>query len=218
MKYRFLIMMLVLITCFLLFSGCQTNQQSNTQASEIYSRALHLYQQGKLEEAKVLFETGMKEDPQNGMYAFYLGNIYRKQEDMKKAAQHYQLAIAKSPKIIEAYNNLTALLMTMDRYDEALQTATKGLVQQPDHADLKFKKAQLLYVKNQYNVAIPLLSELANDPNYFEAHRFLGLYYMKENKKKKALEHFTLYLKQAPEGVPNKEEVKQHLKRMLLTK
>ncbi|MGE7272671.1 tetratricopeptide repeat protein [Brevibacillus panacihumi] len=215
-----------IISSFLLLSACSNsgdtqvnsdpvtpseNGQVSNESSEVlksYEQAVKLYNEEKLDEALPLFEKSISQDSANGEYDYYIGNIYRKKNDLQKALTNYQNAFKKSPKLIEAYNNATAIQMATQNFDEALATADMGLKESPDFADLKFKKAQILYVKQQFHDAIPLLKELAKDTNYFEASRFLGYAYAGLNDKVNALEHLNEYLKQAPEGVPYRDKVK----------
>ncbi|WP_056486948.1 tetratricopeptide repeat protein [Brevibacillus sp. Leaf182] len=210
----------VLVAAILMNTACSDSekttdngQTSSTDAmNEVkakYDQGLSLYNQGKLEEAKIIFEECIANDPTNGIYDFFLGNILRMKNDFPNAIVYYENAIKKSPDLLEAYNNTVALHMATKNYDQALVTADQGLKVQPDFADLKFKKAQILYVKKQYNDAISLFTELAKDPVYFEAYRFLGLSYIGLNDKTKALEHLKTYLNLAPEGVQFKEKIKQ---------
>ncbi|AWX58618.1 tetratricopeptide repeat protein [Brevibacillus brevis] len=223
---------IVCITSLIVISGCNDKNQASTEQtpsqnvkpssekvvqeakkeSELttkYEQGVNLYNQGKLDEALAIFKECLAKDSTNGSYEYYIGNILRKNNDFQNALVNYKNAIEKSPDLIEAYNNSAAIQMATQSFDEALETVNKGLIQKPDFADLQFKKAQILYVKQQFKESIALLAPLAEDPAYFEASRFLGLSYINLNDKTKALEHFNIYLKQAPEGIPFKETVKQ---------
>lgn len=216
------VLMLVLI-----INGCSSNNNDSTGQPTLtpnnmtneektppltkdeYSIAVNLYDQGKLDEAQVLFEKLLKVDQQNGLYNFYLGNIQQKENELDKAIQNYTEAINKTPKLIEAYNNLTGVYMFIQNFDKALEIANKGLGQSSTEAELLFKKAQIVYLKGQFNDSIKLLNQLTNNPAYFEAYRFLGLNYIQLNDKANALKNFKAYLQIAPEGVQAKDKVKQ---------
>lgn len=214
MNYRKSRILLLFVTICILLAACNQSEQTgevdqSTTAAEKYLQAVGLYQEGKLDEAKVLLEESIKQEPDNGIYDFYLGNVYRRQKDIEKALENYQNAVKKTPEMVEAYNNIAAIQMNSQKYDEALETVNKGLAQQADDTELKFKKAQILFVKKQHQESIALLNDLAKQPSYFEAHRFLGLNYAQLNDKAKALEHLKVYLQLAPEGVQFKENVKK---------
>ncbi|WJQ81149.1 tetratricopeptide repeat protein [Brevibacillus brevis] len=221
---------LLLVTSMIISSACSDNDkvapdggasntapssqsgQKGTVSNEVakkFEQGVSLYNQEKLDEALNVFQECITQDPASGQYEYYIGNIMRKKKDLQNALVNYQNAIKKSPDLIEAYNNSAAILMATQNYDQALQTVNDGLSKQPDFKDLQFKKAQLLYVQQQFKDSIALLAPLAQDPAYFEANRFLGLSYNNLGDKAKALEHFNAYLKLAPEGVPFKETVKQ---------
>lgn len=221
---------LLLVTSMIISSACSDNDkvasgegssktmpsaqngQKSVVSNEIakkFEQGVNLYNQEKLDEALKVFQECMTQDPSNGQYEYYIGNIMRKKNDVQNALVHYQNAVKKSPDLVEAYNNSAAIQMATQNLDQALETINTGLSKKPDFKDLQFKKAQILYVKQQYKDSIALLIPLAQDPAYFEANRFLGLSYTDLGEKAKALEHFTTYLKQAPEGVPFKESVQQ---------
>ncbi|MFS0555800.1 tetratricopeptide repeat protein [Brevibacillus sp. 179-C9.3 HS] len=211
---------IVLVVSLLATTACSNTDKTTEKeqaslpnaASEVtkkFEQGVSLYNQGKLDEAKIIFEECISQDPTKGEYDFFIGNILRIKNDFENALVYYQNAMKKSPKLIEAYNNAVALQMATQKFDQALETANKGLEEQPDFVDLKFKKAQILYVQKRYNEAIPLLTDLAKDPVNFEAYRFLGLSYIGLNDKAKALEHLKTYTNLAPEGVPFKENIKQ---------
>ncbi|MED1916034.1 tetratricopeptide repeat protein [Bacillus thuringiensis] len=216
---------LLLVTSMIISSACSDsgegssnttpsaqNGQKSAVSNEIakkFEQGVNLYNQEKLDEALKVFQECMTQDPSNGQYEYYIGNIMRKRNDLQNALVHYQNAMKKSPDLVEAYNNSAAIQMATQNFDQALETINTGLSKQPDFKDLQFKKAQILYVKQQYKDSIALLIPLAQEPAYFEANRFLGLSYTDLGEKVKALEHFNAYLKQAPEGVPFKESVQQ---------
>lgn len=223
MKKKYILYSLLLSVLVLTSSACsnpeeptpekQVPSSSNeaTSNQEQYLEAIKLYEADKLDEARKLFEEGMKQDSANGMYDYYIGNILRKQKDYQNAMTHYQSAIKKSPNIIEAYNNLVALQMAAQDFETALETANSGLNQQNDFKDLKFKKAQILYVMKQFEESNTILMELTQDELYYDAHRFLGLNYINLNDVEKAKEHLNKYLELAPDGIEAKEKVKEVL-------
>lgn len=224
MKQKSRIIQLLLVASLAIsLVGCSQNNNAAapseqvknvTSSDEKYKQAIEMYNQGKLDEAKSLLEECIQQDSTKGDYDYYLGNVYRKKNDLEKALLNYQNAYKKSPKLIEAYNNAVAVQIMTQSYDQALNTANAGLKEQPDYTELKFKKAQILFVKKQFKETIPLLTELAKDETNFEANRFLGLSYLELKDKKNALGYLKKYLQQAPEGVPAKETVKKLISKL----
>lgn len=220
MSIKYIFYSFMLLTVVLTSYACSTPEQAtpnqqNASTTESptndsrYQEAVSLYEANKLEEAKTAFEECIAQDSTNGMYDFYIGNILRKQNDNVKAMEYFNSAIKKSPDIIEAYNNLTALQMAIQDFEAALETANSGLSQVADFDDLKFKKAQVLYVMKQFEQSNELLLEVVQNNAYYDAHRFLGLNYINLNDIAKAKEHLNKFLELAPDGVETKEKVKQ---------
>ncbi|NTU21747.1 tetratricopeptide repeat protein [Brevibacillus sp. HB1.2] len=217
----------VLVLSFAVITGCSNEAKAPKQpiaeenktetpnpAKEKYEAALSLYNAGKIDEAKSILEECIKLDAANGIYEYYLGNIYRKQNDLNKAHANYQNAVAKSPDLIEGYNNIVAIQMYNQDFDNALLTANKGLQVKPDFADLKFKLGQIYFVQNKFEESIKVLSEITSDPKYFEAYRFIGFGYMQLNKKQEAVTNMKKYLELAPEGLNTKVEVANVVKEL----
>ncbi|WP_167568668.1 tetratricopeptide repeat protein [Brevibacillus migulae] len=221
MKYQRFIYALAFVLLFAY--GCSedssnttTNTKPSTQAeeqqasvNEDYQNAVALYESNNLDEAMNIFGELLKSNPKDGQNDFYIGNIYRKKNDIDSAIRFYQSAIQKTPTLVAAYNNLAALQMAKESFDEALQTADKGLAVDSNFTDLKFKKGQILFVKQQYKESNTMLTETAKDPAFYESYRFIGLNYLQLSDKAHALENFRTYLKLAPEGNPFKEQIKQ---------
>ncbi|WP_248930335.1 tetratricopeptide repeat protein [Paenibacillus hamazuiensis] len=179
-------------------------------ADSCYSQSLALIQANKNDEAKKQVEGCIGKFPQDGRFDFQLGNIARKQNQMGQALAYYEAALKKSPQLPEVYNNIAAVKMLENKLDEALSVINEGLKQNPDYKDLKFKKGQILYVKQDYAQVIPLLESIANDPEYVEAYRFMGLAQFKQNQKEAAQASLTAYLQKAPQssqGVPEAQKV-----------
>ncbi|NTU31102.1 tetratricopeptide repeat protein [Brevibacillus sp. HB1.1] len=224
MKYVYLVA--VFLLSLVVISGCaketeapapiaqENKSETSNPGKEKFDAALALYNSGKMDEAKSAFEECVKLDASNGVYEYYLGNISRKQNDLSKALSYYQNAVTKSPDMIEGYNNIVAIQMYNQDFDNALLTANKGLQVKPDFADLKFKLGQIYFVQNQFEESIKVLSEISSDPKYFEAYRFIGFGYMQLNKKQEAVTNMKKYLELAPEGLNTKVEVANVVKEL----
>jgi len=174
-----------------------------------YEQALRLMKEGKPEDARKLLEQGLAKEPEEGKYHFVLGNIARQQNNMDEALSQYDETIQKSPNIIEAYNNKTAVLMLYNKMDEALTTAEAGLKQDPGFKDLQFKKGQLLYVKKEFAQALAVLQPLSSEPEYVEAFRFAGLSLAQQQQYVAAVEQLKLYLQKTPQDTKGRTDIEK---------
>ncbi|WP_139491124.1 tetratricopeptide repeat protein [Brevibacillus dissolubilis] len=227
MKKLYIRLLVVLTICSFSIIGCSNaetgtaningNSASDT-VEEQFIQAVALLDQGKFTEAKPILESSMKKDPENGRYDYFLGNGYRRENDLENAQKHYLAAIEKSPEIIEAYNNAVGIYMYKEDLDKAFELADKGLAVQSDFLELVMKKGQILYLKTKYEETITTLTPIATNPNYFDAERIIGLSYLQLKKKKEAVEHLNNYLSLAPDGLKAKEEIKAFLQQNGLAK
>lgn len=69
-----------------------------SHARELFRQAFDLYQAGEFDDAVSLFAEGLKDDPQNAMAHFYLGETYSKLQKFKLAREHYAKSAELAPK------------------------------------------------------------------------------------------------------------------------
>jgi tetratricopeptide (TPR) repeat protein len=200
------------------YKNLTKNLNGKSGIEDSLKQAIELIDKNRFDEAKAILVKCIEQDPKNGIYNYYLGNVYRRQDDLDSALKQYITAIEKSPAIKEAYNNATAIYMYKKDLNKALEFATNGLNVDSQFAELIMKKGQILYLKEQYKEAIQVLSALSSDPKYFDAERFIGLCYFKMSNKEEAIKHFNKYIKIAPEGLVEKEQVKLFVQQLKNTK
>lgn len=178
---------------------------------EDYQKVTVMIKDGKLNEAKVELDKLIKSNPDNYNYYFSYGSIFLKERDYKNALLKFNKVIELDNSVIQAYNNIVGIHMLDKEYDKAISVLDKALEIQPENKDLKFKKGQLLFVKESYQESIELLSELKEEEAYFEVYRFIGLSNLQLNNKKEAIKNLEIYLEKAPDEIPVKEAIKQTL-------
>jgi len=99
---------------------------------------------GKFEEAEKLLKEARSEQPEDPQAAFYHGVALEGLEKPEEAKLAYELAIKLDPKLIEARQNLSALLVEADLAEAALEVAEKGLEVAPEDAGLLGNRALAL--------------------------------------------------------------------------
>ncbi|MFK7695240.1 tetratricopeptide repeat protein [Paenibacillus sp. HJGM_3] len=171
-------------------------------AGSCYAKSLRWMEQNDTAKAKQELERCKTDYPEDGKFDFQLGNIARKQNQMGQALSHYEEAVRKSPQLAEAYNNIAAIHMLENKIDEAKNAIDEGLKHMPEYKDLKFKKGQIHFIKQEYPQAITLLEPLLNDPEFVEAYRFVGIAQLKLNRREEALANLQQYVQKAAPGSP----------------
>ncbi|MGC5324938.1 tetratricopeptide repeat protein [Brevibacillus sp. SYSU BS000544] len=210
---------LIAATILLFTIGCSGEKNPDTtsvqtdvkvnETSEVVNNATTLINQGNLGDAQKLLEDALVKEPENGAYHYYIGNIYRKQENLDKALEYYLTASKKDSSLKEAYNNAAAILLVQQNISKAEEVINEGLSKHAEYQELIMKKGMVLYIQQKYQDCITTLEGMASDVVYFDASRFVGLSYLQLNKKAEAAKYLKIYLETAPDGLNVKEEIRQ---------
>ncbi len=111
----------------------------------------------------------------------YLGLAYMGVSAFDKAYSSYERAVALRPDYSEAYSNLSACLIAMGKYDEAIEAAKKALSNSlyPKPEIPLTNMAQAYFAKGNDTEAIELLNKaLSYNPFYSVAYEALIRYYL----------------------------------------
>lgn len=83
--------------------------------------AYTLFQQGRIREARQIFEALVIQNPIDGYMHFMLGAIYWKMDMPEEAVEEYGTAITLDPKNIAAYTNRGEILLQHGEFEDALE-------------------------------------------------------------------------------------------------
>jgi tetratricopeptide (TPR) repeat protein len=101
------------------------------------SYGVALYATGDLNGAKEQYEEASKIDDTDAITFNNLGNTYRDLQEVDKAIEAYNKAIALNPKSLNSYSNLANVQMySKNKPQDAIATYKKGLIQLPDNIQL----------------------------------------------------------------------------------
>jgi tetratricopeptide (TPR) repeat protein len=90
------------------------------QTYKIAEHAYTLFQQGRIREARQIFEALTIQNPIDGYMHFMLGAIYWKLDMPEEAVEEYGTAISLNPKNIAAYTNRGEILLQHGEFEDAL--------------------------------------------------------------------------------------------------
>lgn len=94
-------------------------ETDNFKAEEMLTRADLLIKENKISDAMKLLYDIIADYPDFGKAFNHIGWIYEtKIADLKKAEEHYRLALKFNPHYTAVYYNFAILLSTLQRYDE----------------------------------------------------------------------------------------------------
>jgi protein O-GlcNAc transferase len=100
-------------------------------------QAVALHQQGKLSDAKEIYEAILKQIPNNFDALHLLGVIAYQTENLQQAEALFDKAIKINANVAEAHNHRGNTLRDLERLDEALDSYEKALLLKPDLVGLE---------------------------------------------------------------------------------
>lgn len=124
----------------------QPNEQEQAPSSPEVKRGRQAIQAGDFERAEQILAQAHQDAPEDPQAAFYYGVALEGVGKLEEAETAYREAIELTPKLIEASQNLSALLLQMDRAEEALKITEVGLEHAPKDGGLLANRALALDV------------------------------------------------------------------------
>jgi len=67
---------------------------------------------------------------------YLVGNSFQRERKFVESAEAYEKAVSANPKLVDAFNNLSQVYQILNRYDDAISTAKRGLENNPDDGNL----------------------------------------------------------------------------------
>jgi len=160
--------------------------------NEILNKALNFHKNGRLEEAKKIYEIVLEKNPNNFEIINLLGVVSSQLKDHVKAINLINKAININSNHPSLYNNLGAVHKEMEEYDLAIKNFEKAIRLNPNYAEaynnlgiIFRKKNQYKEAYNNYKIAIKI------NPNYAEAYNNLGLLFAETKNFKESIVNFS---------------------------
>jgi len=103
--------------------------------------------------ARAAFEAAIKKNPKQADAHYYLGLVMDKTGDRVAAEKSYKTAIELQPDLQEAAENLTAIYVETQKFDEAVVVAKKALARNSKNAEMQLNLAVALSGKGDVDGA-----------------------------------------------------------------
>ncbi len=122
----------------------ELNAISGPEMMEMAVIGFSMYEQGRYEDAKVIFEGLAQLDPSEGYYRTALGAVYLAQEDLETAERLFNHAIQLNDKEIASYVNRGEVYLRQGKILEAAQDFKRAVELDPENKDPLSQRARIL--------------------------------------------------------------------------
>lgn len=97
-------------------------------ASQLKDEGNAAFGEGKWDEAIALFSQAIEIDPDNEIYYSNRSAAYMKVDSISKALYDAEKSVELNPNFVKGYNRLGVALQGLKRFDQAIDTFTKGIL------------------------------------------------------------------------------------------
>ena len=151
-----------------------TDGSAAASTSDDVTRGTTAVKAGDWTTARAAFEAAIKKNPKQADAYYYLGLVLDKTGDKPGAEKNYKAALDLQPDLQEAAENLTAIYVESQRYDEAIGIAKKALARNAKNAELQLNLAVALSGKGDVDGASKAFDEALklapNDARFYLAY------------------------------------------------
>jgi tetratricopeptide (TPR) repeat protein len=124
--------------------------------------------------ARAAFEAAIKKNPKQADAHYYLGLVMDKTGDRPAAERNYKTALELQPDLLEAAENLTAIYVEQQKYDDAIAIAKKALAKNAKNSEMQLNLAVALSGKGDVDNATKAFDDAVklapNDARFFMAY------------------------------------------------
>jgi Flp pilus assembly protein TadD len=162
-------------------------------------QAIILHQQGKLDDAAVLYAEILKIAPAHFDSLHLLGVVEIARGNLDEAARLIGKALQVEKRDPAAHGNFGMLLWKQKRAEDALGSFTRAINLKPDYVDAHYNRASLFLELKRYEQAISgLRKTLSLKPDHAQAHMNLGVALHETGDDQAAVVHHTRALELNP--------------------
>ena len=141
-----------------------------TEVQARYSQGLALHQQGRLEEAKALYQEILKNQPDHFESQHLLGVLALQAGQFTQAVELLGQALKLKPDSAAAQVNLGNALKNLKHFAAALQSNDRAIALKPDYAEAYYNRGNVLKALKQLDAAIKSFDQaILIRPSYAEA-------------------------------------------------
>jgi len=155
-------------------AGGSTDGPVATSTSDDVTKGTAAIKAGDWTGARAAFEAALKKSPKQADAHYYLGLVMDKTGDRAAAEKSYKTALDLQPELQEAAENLTALYVEGQKFDEAIGVARKALAKNTKNAEMQLNLAAALSGKGDIEAASKAFDDAVklapNDARFYVAY------------------------------------------------
>ena len=169
---------------------------SKININQTHQLAITTHQEGKLEEAEILYQKILEIEPKHPDVNNNLGVLQHRLGRLDEAETNFKKAIELKPDYADAYNNLGGIFKDLNRVDEAETNFKKAIELKPDYVDAHYNLGVVLYGLGKLEEAEITYKKLIElKPDLFKAYNNLGTILQKLGKLEEAEMNFKKSIK-----------------------
>jgi len=173
-----------------------------------FQRGETLLKEGRLPEARALFEKALQEEPTFSRAHASLGVVLQGQGDREGARKHYEQALEYDPRNWRVLNNLGLLVFYAGEIDHAAELWQRALKINPFDAKLHNNLGMAYAARSRLEEgSVEFRKALELDPKLGVAHTNLGVLERKRGRYAEAVQHFEAALGLDARDVQSLEEL-----------
>ncbi len=143
-------------------------------------RARVLAMRGQTTEAIRILAEATAKNPKNALYPKLLARLYRDQNILELAIDHYRHGIELSPSDAQLRFELAQALLKNKQFNEAISEFKAVRDMDSTNLEVNYQIGRLYYAAGRYADALePLQNAVRDQPNHFHSHFLLGQNYLK---------------------------------------
>lgn len=160
------------------YNHCKPQETISHKAEKLHQQGLHSFHDGNYELAANLIKQAVQINPDNQIYFYNLGIIYRQQGKSVDAIDCFQKAVQMKPDFVDAFFDMGVVFHCMQEYSEAIVRYEKTIQLIPDHFNAWYNMGIALKDQNKFAEALSCYQKaLSIKPGSAETFFEMGFVY-----------------------------------------
>jgi tetratricopeptide (TPR) repeat protein len=197
-------------------SGANPLYRNPTNQLEIQRlEALGYFAASNYTAAEAVLQTAIRQRPRDPLPLAVAANVFLIRRMPTNALAMLDQQLALNPNDLSALLNKSAVLMQMERYQQAVQPLSLLLEKQPDNQAARMNRAIAYLLLNQLDLAKKDYNSLLQaNREQFTIYYGLGEIAYRQKDKRAALKYYESYLKYAPKGIQERKDIEARVKQL----